>query len=316
MVIKNGKCRNNCKEEIKKIKTPCYLKIKHKLSLLFFDFEEISYDDFWSMIDDPNIEIEYKKYVILDKFDDRLPIYEIDHNPFTGELNKILKEKYHLIENYIKTQKDVKEIIISKVNKRTPKTVVLYLIDGLSYVDYVEAQIPYEGEPIFVNGETSTKNGLMNIIYGKNNIPIAKELQKFGYRCFGQTYWNRKNELTDILFRYFNEKYIFHSDEEIYNVINKYRSSKKYIQIYRGGLDEYAHKLRDISKKSIINKIKEIFEDINKLNDILNNIKEPYLVVITSDHGIKWNFEDPHKKGNHKELTFETCFVPLIIIEG
>jgi len=316
MFIKNGKCRNNCKEEIKKIKTPCYLKIKYKLSLLFSDFEEISYDDFWSMVDDPNIEIEYKKYVILDKFDDRLPIYEIDHNPFTEELNKILREKYHLIENYIKTQKDIKEIIISKVNERTPKTVVLYLIDGLSYVDYTEAQISYEGEPIFVNGETSTKNGLINIIYGKNNIPIAKELRKFGYKCFGRTYWDRKNELTDILFRYFNEKYIFHGDEEIYNVINKYRSSKKYIQIYREGLDEYAHKLRDITKKSIINRIKEIFEDINRLINILNDTKEPYLVVITSDHGIKWDFSKKYGKGSHGSISFEECFVPLIIIEG
>ncbi|WP_423792371.1 hypothetical protein ACPB8Q_06490 [Methanocaldococcus indicus] len=316
MSIEYGEYRNNCKEKMEKIKTPCYLKIKHKLSLLFSDFEDISYNDFWLMVDNPNKKLPQKKFVITDKFDYRLPIYEINHNPFTPELNKIISEKYHLIEKYVKTQRDIKDYIVDYVNTKTPKTVILYLIDGLSYWDYINASIKYNVEPIFVNGKTTTENGLKNIVYGKNGIPIAKELYKFGYKGYGQTYWNRKNKLTDILFRYISEKNIFYYDENIHDIIVKNKQSKKYIQIYKIGLDDDAHKLREVSKKSIINKIKEIFENINILRDILNQTNQPYLIVITADHGIKWDFTKKYRKGSHGNISFEECFVPLIIIEG
>jgi hypothetical protein len=311
-------CRNTCEKKIKRF--PVYLGLHHKLSLLFFDLDEISYDEFWNMMDNPHIQIPQKNYVITDQCDDRLPMYELNHNPFTFELNTIIEEKYHLIEKYAKTQKDVKTDILKYVNSKTPKTVVLYLIDGLSYIDVVNLNMGNMFKkitPVFVNGKTNTINGFKNIIFGHDNIPIAKSLYYLGYDIYGLTYWGRaKNKTTDELFEYIPENNIFIHEMDLKNMIENNSCRKKYIQIYRMGLDEDAHKIRTTSKELINHKINEIFENIKKLVEFLGKINESFVVYVISDHGIKWDFEKNYGKGAHGGISFEECFVPLIIIEG
>ena len=307
-----------CEEKIKKF--PIYLKLNHKLSLLFFDLDDISYSVFWNMIDNPKVQIPPKNYVIIDRYDDRLPKYELNHNPFTFELNTIIEEKYHLIEKYTKTQKDIKTDILEYVNSKTPKTVVLYLIDGLSYIDFVNSNISNifkKIAPVFVNGKTNTINGFKNIIFGHDNIPIAKSLYYLGYDIYGITYWDRaKNKTTDELFEYIPENNIFIHEMDLKNMIENNSCRKKYIQIYRMGLDEDAHKIRTTSKELINHKINEIFENIKKLVEFLGKINESFVIYVISDHGIKWDFEKNYGKGAHGGISFEECFVPLIIIEG
>jgi hypothetical protein len=315
-----GESRDNYKEKIEQIKTPCYLKLKHKLTLLFFDFEEISYKEFWKMIDNPNIQIPEKRYVITDNFDDRLPLYTINYDPFTPELNKIIEEKYHLIEKYVKTQKDIKNDILKYVVTKTPKIVILYLVDGLSYWDFINSDIKREIKersfPIFVNGKTSTENGFKNIIYGRDNFPITKEMYKLGYDCYGLTYWKRNNKITNILFKFINEENIFHYEGELLKKIENNPQKKKYIQVYRMGLDELAHGSRIVDEEMINKVIIKIFNEIFKLEERLKEINGSYVIFVTSDHGIKWDFKKQYRKGSHGGISFEECFVPLIIIEG
>ncbi|UXM84775.1 alkaline phosphatase family protein [Methanococcus aeolicus] len=310
--------RNYSEEKIKKF--PFYLKLNHNLSLLFFDLNEISYDEFWEIIDNPNIQIPQKNYVIIDRYDDRLPMYELNHNPFTPELNSIIEEKYHLVEKYSKTQKDFKTDIFEYINSKTPKTVVLYLIDGLSYIDVANLDIDKVFKkitPVFVNGKTNTINGFKNIIYGYDDILIAKSLYYLGYDVYGLTYWNRaKNKTTDELFKYIPENNIFTHEMDLKNIIENNPYKKKYIQIYRMGLDEDAHKIRTTNEKLINDKINEIFENIKKLVEFLGRINESFIIYVISDHGIKWDFEKNYGKGAHGGISFEECFVPLIIIEG
>ena len=106
--------------------------------------------------------------------------------------------------------------------------------------------------------------------------------------------------------------------EEVDHKIHRDRQlcGKKYIQIYRMGLDEDAHKIRTTSKELINHKINEIFENIKKLVEFLGKINESFVIYVISDHGIKWDFEKNYGKGAHGGISFEECFVPLIIIEG
>jgi hypothetical protein len=308
--------RNNLE---KKITYPCYISVKYPLLLLFLNAIEIDYEDFWNKIDDLNIQMS-GNYIITDNFDEKLPHYHLDESPYCENLNMILDEKYDLIENYTQSQKDIPKTLIDDINIKNPQNVVVYIIDGLSYEDFITVNpLGYSKKctPLFVNGETSTGNGITNIIYGKNNIPISKKLHDVGYAPYGLTYWTRtQNGPTDIFFKYFENENMFSDFECLKDFIMDNTSKKRYFQIYRMGLDEDAHKLRVVNSKSIENKINNIFSNVKDLESCFKKKGESYLIYILSDHGILWNFDKKYAKGSHKGISYFECFVPFIKLEG
>ena len=163
--------------------------------------------------------------------------------------------------------------------------IILLLIDGLSYKDWID--FPYVSS-CFVDGPTITAFGFRNII---GNPPIAYRLFNNGFKKrFGFTYWDRDNQLTDLLFFGFEPSLQLKRVSEFKEVLlglDKLPLEQTYIQILINGLDYICHHHR--GRPPIKTIAKELYERI--FSDLVSQVQKmgaTAIIYATADHGILW----------------------------
>lgn len=196
----------------------------------------------------------------------------VQHVPFLMTDPKILKQSH------------IASLVEETTAREMPPTVVLIIVDGLSYRDW---NGPGKVEPCLVDGLTNTQAGTRRIV-GKP--PLARRLLSMGYhRRIGFSYWTRDdNDLTDSLFHGFTRDMIhrIRSMNELTNTIHGHVGEGTYVQVVRQGLDGLAHQCRD--RPNVKGISGQIADDVDGLVRALRNGGNHGIAFVTSDHGILW----------------------------
>ena len=245
--------------------------------------------DIWryvQQIDHPKPIPDVKTILLgpVSNYYDRWPIVKL-HGKTPSDLriyNRYLFENFEPLLNFAFNQNQIRDRILEDIDV---DVIVLLLIDGLSYTDWM-------GFPnvisCLVPGPTITPVCFRNII-GK---PTLAELlfQKSFSKRIGFSHWDRDESLSNELFFGFDQKLQIEKVIEFKDVLKKISLSPKYqtfIQIIVNGLDFVSHRYRGRPP------IKAIAENIYHdyflaLCDRLHQIGSTALVYATSDHGILW----------------------------
>lgn len=221
----------------------------------------------------------------------RFPTAVMEHDPFTPELNRVLFAQYELITTSMLTHTKVAERIIEKAQGL--ETVVLVLLDGLSYADCRD----WPGvEPCLAAAPTITRVGFPSIV---NRPPLAARLFSAGFsRRVGFTYWERNDEpLTNRLFQTIADTRRLVATkpkafEQVLDWMSSQDLSHTYIQVVRSALDDFAegHRTR-IPRQAIVQIIRN---DLETMFNILRLQGRPAALFGIADHGILWK-EDNHE---------------------
>lgn len=214
----------------------------------------------------------------------------VEHNPFTSELNRVLFDRYDFISSSMFTHDKVAELIITEA--RRVKTVILILLDGLSYSDCIDWS---DVEPCLATHPTITRVGFPSII-GKP--PLAAHLFDIGFtNRIGFTYWSRKdNKLTDKLFRTIAHTHRLDSAkpnafEQVLMWLSAKDLTNTYVQIVHSALDDFAEGHRTAVPRRAV--VRQVQQDLEAVLDVLKNKGLPAILFAVADHGILWK-DDGH----------------------
>jgi len=218
----------------------------------------------------------------------RLPVVRCTHDPLTTELNRVLLKRYELIATSMLRQSQVTDKIAPCADA---ESVVLMLVDGLSYADlkrYANQWLSHT-TPVLVDGVSNTEQGMLRNI---GRPALAQRLFDIGFRnCIGFTYWERAEEpITDRLFTGFGDRVhkVKSFDEALTRLEQKCDNELRgiFIQIVRAGLDNVAHRQREIP--NIAACVTEIMTDFERLASFFERRKVATQLYLLADHGILW----------------------------
>ncbi len=276
-------------------RTPAMLEIQDKLTLAFLSESPKLFDKCINMIswlDQPKV-IKEEMVVCLSHdvhYAHRFPLLNCIHNPYTSELDRLLVERFHLVRQYMIKQDGIGDIVVSDCIRKEVETVVLILVDGLSYTDTDNWDEFSNKLACLVTGITTTRQGFRNVI---GDPPLGLRLFELGFRNrIGYTYWTREgNELTDLLFRSIPSASIVEGNTMSKTLVDLAQPDLEntYVQIVRVGLDQYAHGERgeDIEDNREVT-LQNIRRELIELKNILESKGRPALIYLTSDHGLLW----------------------------
>lgn len=234
---------------------------------------------------DANVMLPLERWLTFDaapRYLRRFPEIICDHHPFTPGLNRILLEQYDWVAQHMLTQPRIAERITSEAEGYD--TVVLVLLDGLSYAD---CQAWPNVKPCLAVLPTITRVCFPAIV---NDPPIASRLFTQGFeRRVGFTYWNREdNTLTDRLFSTIRDVHVIQS--RFAEVVDWLRRDThlhhSYIQIVRSALDDYADGIRVAVPRAAL--LQELWNDLLAITDALKSHGLRARVYVTADHGLLW----------------------------
>lgn len=215
----------------------------------------------------------------------RFPVVDVQHDPFTPELNRVLFDRYDQIAGYMLTHAQVADRIVTMGRKM--QTVILVLLDGLSYSDCQD----WQGvEPCLASAPTITQVGFPAVI---GSPPLATRLFSEGFsRRIGFTYWSRQdNELTNQLFYAISKVEKLSPSslgvfDEVVDWLSANDTAKTYVQVVCSALDDYAEGHRQgIPRTAVCGQIRRGLE---AMFDVLVHKGLPASLFAVSDHGILW----------------------------
>lgn len=285
-------------------KTPVVLRGDSLVAAYLDDVSvEKSMEEFIFKMDRPH-PLDLERLLILDddsRFYRRFPTTSIEEELYGSALNNILIERHDRVANLAFTQRQIAPLILSDLDV---DTVFLVLVDGLSYEDVRHQK---GVRPCFVMGPTLTKVGFRNII---GEPPIAYELFKNGFKArWGFSYWERDEELTNLLFETFDGEQMrrVHEFDEIIYHLQKKSLLKSFVQIIIAGCDEMAHRHRDRPAPAYF--VDRLFNEyIPALASLIREKGLFGIIYLAADHGIWWRpkigsgqeyivIKDPRAKG-------------------
>jgi len=278
-------------------RTPVVVSNLHPVSLAFLRTPARLYpslDELVRVLDDP-FPTTAERILTFDAdshYAMRFPNVVVEHDPFTPELNRVLFAQYELIAASMLTHAQVAE----RINAKAPglETVVLVLLDGLSYADCRD----WPGvEPCLATAPTITRVGFPSIV---NHPPLAARLFSAGFsHRVGFTYWERNDEpLTNRLFQTIADTRRLDATkprafEQILDWMSNQDLSHTYIQVVRSALDDFAEGHRTSIPRQVI--VQLIRNDLEMMFNILRLQGRPAALFGIADHGILWK-EDSHEQ--------------------
>ena len=216
--------------------------------------------------------------------------------PAPEEINPALPGRLEHARLHILTHRTVADRIVADSTRRGYRTVVLLLVDGLSYHDVVEW--PENAEPCLVDGPSITyyqkrESGEILPEVGFPGIVgtprLARRLIDAGLpHSYGFSYWSR--EMNDV------SRYLFEgipltrvvSFSEVVDILRSVNLEQTYVQIVREGLDGLAHGRREVTAAEVNKAVQAIRADALALIDALHPRYHPIALYLTADHGILW----------------------------
>lgn len=276
-------------------RTPVVVRNLHPVSLAFLRTPARLYpslEELTRVLDSPNPTAAERILTpdVESPYAMRFPTVVLEHDPFTPDLNRVLFAQRDLIATSMLTHAKVAERIVRQAQGL--ETVVLVLLDGLSYADCRE----WPGvEPCLAAAPTITRVGFPSII---NYPPLAARLFSAGFsRRIGFTYWERSDEpLTNRLFQTITDTRRLDATrpkafEQVIDWLSTHDLCHTYIQIVRSALDDFAEGHRtNIPRHATIQTIRD---DLEAILDVLRQQGRPAALFGIADHGILWK-EDDH----------------------
>jgi len=222
------------------------------------------------------------------KYISRFLTVTVEHDPFTPALNNVLFERYEMIAASMLNHAQIADRIVAAA--RNAKTVILVLLDGLSYADCKDWP---KVEPCLAAAPTITRIGFPTII---GTPPLAIRLFEVGLiRRAGFTYWERQDEPLSrrLFYTIENTRRLDPSHPDAFGQVVDWLSSQDlentYVQVVRSALDEYAEGHRtSIPRQAVVQQIRR---DLEAVADVLEHKGGPSILFAVADHGILWKDE-------------------------
>jgi hypothetical protein len=210
-------------------------------------------------------------------------------------INRNLPDRIPKARQTLLTSHNVANRIISDVREQKYQTVILLLVDGLSYADVLDW--PERPEPCFIDGPSITFSRTpQNEIDPQVGFPsivgsptLARRLVDVGLpHSRGFSYWEREqNDVSERLFQGCPLAKVAGLDDA-FDELEKLNLNGLYIQLVREGLDGLAHSRREVSQQEIKATADAIHQDFRHLIELLARKKVRGAVYLIADHGILW----------------------------
>lgn len=243
----------------------------------------------------PHIERPVLITQLEPRFAHRFKVLSYPTCPPVEIINQNLPHRIGTARKWLISCHNVADKIVADINEKKYETVILMLVDGLSYDDVLNW--PEQPEPCFIDGPSitfsRTPDGKINPRVGFPSIigtpSLARRLMDIGLsRSRGYSYWQRsQNDVSEKLF----ESVPLEKIDELVESFDKIKSLDLrgfYIQMVREGLDGLAHSRREVSPDEIKATVKAIREDFRYLIGLLTEKQVHGAVYLIADHGILW----------------------------
>jgi hypothetical protein len=241
----------------------------------------------------------FQNDVVIDT-ETRHPDYDWIHcsdTPFRPALNNVIKwtnnKSHTAIQQELLSQSEIQDYLLNTVG--TAELVVLVIVDGLSYNDVKQLDVPIQ--PVFVDGFTTTQPGYRRVIYGDGGVSMYAHLlkEKQFYDAYGFTYWERGQEdlSTDLHASMGDDIHQIRDFSEAVSILQHGAplDEKTYVQITRMGFDQDSHNRKEKPAHDAIRG--SLVDDLRSLCRVASELTDNYQVFVTSDHGIIWRDDLP-----------------------
>lgn len=228
---------------------------------------------------------------------DRFPVMDAPELPHAAPINEGLPRRLAAARSLL-TQRRVAQRIAADTQRRGYRTVVLLLVDGLSYED--TRDWPEAPEPVFVDGPTITyfaaADGRILPDVGFPAIvgrpPLAQRLAALGLgRARGYSYWDRQsNAVAALMFDGMPLQRVGGITEALARLADEPLDGL-YVQIVRVGTDGLAHGRREVSAQEVAATVEAVHEDLLRVVELLRRTELPGAAYLVSDHGLLWKHE-------------------------
>lgn len=230
----------------------------------------------------------------------RFPLLSVLSRPSEEEINQGFADNLQYARSYLPTTRTIAEYIENDVSKDLFETVVVFLVDGLSYADTVSW--PCELWPCFVDGPSVTFRFLdesRNALVPSVGFPaiigrpsIYSRLYRQGYRnARGYTYWDRDNTVANYMFTGVPYERSANFETVLELLAAEADLDHTYVQIMREGLDGLAHSKRELRRQEVDAAIHGILHDVERLSELLQAKRKRACIYVIADHGILWKTE-------------------------
>lgn len=256
-----------------------------------------SIEDFEHDLYDP--DYRFRNDVVIDA-DTRHPEYDwvnCSDTPFRSALNCVINwanlSHHTAIERELLAQSGIQDYLLDAVG--AAELVILVIVDGLSYDDVQELDVPIQ--PVFVDGLTTTEPGFRRVIYGDAGVSMYARLlkEKQFYNAFGFTYWERgqENLSTNLHASMGDDIHQIRDFSEAISILQDGAplGDKTYVQITRMGFDQDSHNRKEEPAHDAITG--SLVDDLRSLCRVAGELTDNYQVFVTGDHGILWRDDLP-----------------------
>lgn len=228
---------------------------------------------------------------------DRFQVMDLPELPDAARINAGLPRRLAAARSLL-TQRRAAERITADTRRRGYRTVVLLLIDGLSYED--TRHWPEAPEPVFVDGPSITYFAAADghilpdvgfpAIVGRP--PLVQRLAALGLaRARGYSYWDRQsNAVAALMFDGMPLQRVSGISEALSRLADEPLDGL-YVQIVRVGTDGLAHGRREVRPQEVAATVEAVREDLLRVIELLRRAELPGAIYLVSDHGLLWKHE-------------------------
>lgn len=214
----------------------------------------------------------------------RFAIWQGPGLPAADELDRHLPERLDYVRGAVVSQARVAEEFARRFLAGRHHCGVLLLVDGLSYLEC--ADWPEAPAPCFVDGPSTTEFGFLQIVQASGLVARLIGAGRYQLRAF--SYWERtRNELTARLFAGVPLTSVRHFPEVLAHLQGESLLGQ-FIFVIREGLDELAHRQRELPQSVRRAAVRAAHEDLEALVELVRGRGRRALVALLADHGVAW----------------------------
>lgn len=240
--------------------------------------------EYLKSLNGPGLVDERREYCVDDAVEWPFPPCYLGGRPDPYSLSLRLFDAFELARRVLVTQSDVAHIVERRASLARADTVVVVIVDGLSYYDL---PIESDAQPCLVDGVTTTAHGYRAIL---GEPSLSRRLFARGYaQQVAYTYYTLEaGGLTADLHDTFAPAQVerVRSFDEILAAIEKLPPGRTYVQVTLTGLDQLCHAHHDLPP--IIHYRELVLSRFHALIDTLASPGRRVLGVLCADHGILW----------------------------
>ncbi len=244
-------------------------------------------DEYLLRLDGPGLVEERREYCLDDSIEWPFPAHHLTGRPDPWSLSLKLFENLELARRVLTKQSDIARIVEQRAVRTGADTVVLVIVDGLSYYDLPE---DVGAQPCLVDGVSITEHGYRAVV---GDPSLSRRLFARGYvNQVAFTYYSTDgNELAADLHDTFAPSQVerVRSFCEVLASVEHIHTGRAYVQVTLSGLDQLCHAHHD--RPPIAYYRDQILSRFSILIETLSQSGRRVLAVLCADHGILWRDE-------------------------